>query len=213
MDIENRQRKDISPYERGLSYARWLRSGYFKSQDDVARGLKVSSSQVSRLLKLARLPAVVVAAFKSPLEICESWGLDLAEMLDDPCRRESTLQRARAIGALASRPPAREVYRQLITAATRGTKLKSRAHDEVVKDARGTPLFRVRRQAKAVALLLPVETTCQATLTKIQSAVAAILQEIAPAASKPRGPDSLATPREALPSLRPLAFDAEARMR
>src|SRR5262245_61544618 len=28
MDIENRQRTDISAYERGLSYARWLRTGH-----------------------------------------------------------------------------------------------------------------------------------------------------------------------------------------
>src|SRR4030088_270940 len=63
MDIENRQRKDVSPLERGLSYARWLRSGYFKSQDDIAQNLKISSSQVSRMLKLARLPSAIVGAF------------------------------------------------------------------------------------------------------------------------------------------------------
>src|SRR5262245_26075307 len=40
MDIENRQRADISAYERGLSYARWLRSGQFQSQDDLARQLR-----------------------------------------------------------------------------------------------------------------------------------------------------------------------------
>src|SRR5579862_9529454 len=32
MDIENRQRTDISPYERGLSYARWLSQRHFPSQ-------------------------------------------------------------------------------------------------------------------------------------------------------------------------------------
>src|SRR5207253_10688731 len=57
MEIENRQRVDISPYERGLSYARWLNQGHFSSQEDLARELNVSTSQVSRLLKLARLPA------------------------------------------------------------------------------------------------------------------------------------------------------------
>src|SRR5689334_1689624 len=29
MDLENRLRKDISAYERGASYARWLRDGHF----------------------------------------------------------------------------------------------------------------------------------------------------------------------------------------
>jgi len=53
MDIENRLRKDISPYERALSYARWLRTNHFGSQDEIVHALKVSASQVSRLLKLA----------------------------------------------------------------------------------------------------------------------------------------------------------------
>src|SRR5262245_57838727 len=50
MDVENRLRQDISPYERGRSYARYLQSGFFKSQDEIARSLKISASQVSRLL-------------------------------------------------------------------------------------------------------------------------------------------------------------------
>lgn len=52
IDIENPQRVDVSPYERGLSFAQWLRAGYFNSQDDIARALQISASQVSRLLRL-----------------------------------------------------------------------------------------------------------------------------------------------------------------
>jgi ParB family chromosome partitioning protein len=96
MDIENRHRKDISPYERGLSYARWLQKGHLQSQEEIGRALKVSSSQVSRLLKLARLPSAIVAAFGSPIEICEGWGLELIEALEDPSRRQATMQAARA---------------------------------------------------------------------------------------------------------------------
>jgi ParB/RepB/Spo0J family partition protein len=59
MDIENRHRADISPYERGLSYARWLRAGFFACQEDIARALKVSCSHVSRLLKIARLSSPI----------------------------------------------------------------------------------------------------------------------------------------------------------
>ena len=55
MDIENRQRQDISPYERGTSYARWLRTGHFKSQEEICRTLQISPAQVSRLLRIARL--------------------------------------------------------------------------------------------------------------------------------------------------------------
>ncbi len=103
MDIENRQRVDVSPYERALSYARWLRSGVFSSQEDLARALKVSPSHVSHLLKLARLPSIVASAFATATDICEGWGLDLADLLDDPERRAFALRAARSLAALS--PP------------------------------------------------------------------------------------------------------------
>jgi ParB family chromosome partitioning protein len=176
MDIENRQRMDISPYERGMSYADWLRSGHFQSQDDIARALKVSSSQVSRLLKLARLPSVVVDAFASPAEICEGWGLDLMNQLEQPEHRPAVIRRARAIGALMPRPPGREVYRQLLMMSAVRAKLKPRACAEVVKDAYGTPLFRVQQRAKAVSIVVPMTRMSTRALEQIRQSVAEILR-------------------------------------
>lgn len=176
MDIENRQRTDISPYERGQSYARWLRSAHFQSQDDIARALKVSSSQVSRLLKLARLPTVIVDAFASPAEICEGWGLDLIDALEDPERRPAIIRRARAIGTLVPRPSSREVYRQLLIVPAVRAKLKPRVCAEVVKDAQGTPLFRVRQQTSSVAIVVPMARMSTRALEQIRLSVAEILQ-------------------------------------
>jgi ParB family chromosome partitioning protein len=176
MDVENRQRADISPYERGMSYARWLRSGYFNSQDELASALKISSSQVSRLLKLARLPAVIVSAFASPVQICEGWGLDLIDALDDPERRQRTVNKARALGNIFPRLSAREVYQQLRAASAVGRKPKRGAHDEVVKDLMGAPLFRIRQHANSIAVLLPVEKTSAQTLENIRSALRNIMQ-------------------------------------
>jgi ParB family transcriptional regulator, chromosome partitioning protein len=156
MDMENRQRMDISAYERGLSYARWLRAGYFESQDEMARALNVSPSRVSRLLKLTRLPTVVLDAFGSSVHICEGWGYSLAEALEDPLKRRNILAKARVIAA-SPRQPAREVYRLLIASSTPGRKAKSMAHDEVVKGEDGKPLFRIKQQRGALILVLPVE--------------------------------------------------------
>ena len=156
MDIENRQRMDISPYERGVGYARWLRSGLFQSQDDIARALKISASQVSRLLKLARLPSVVVGAFQNPAEICEGWGLSLAEALEDPQKRQITLQRARALSAAPQRKSASDVYNELLCASARERRTKASARDEVVRNSDGAPLFRIQRRRGAIAVLLPV---------------------------------------------------------
>jgi ParB family chromosome partitioning protein len=191
MDTENRLRVDISPYERGMSYARWLRSGHFQSQDDIARALKISPAQVSRLLKLARLPTVVVDAFPSPVEICEAWGLDLIEVLDDPGRRQATITQARAIRTQSPRPPGKEVYRQLLSSAASGRRPKARSHDEVVKDERGQPQFRIRQLRNCIALLLPVERVSAKTLASIRQTLPGMLSPLpttAPALAVPERP-------------------------
>lgn len=180
MDIENRQRVQISPYERGVSYARMLRKGLFASQEDLSCALQVSASQVSRLLKVAKLPAVVVAAFPSPVEICESWGLDILEVLEDPSRRPAALRRARAIAHQAHGLRPVEVYQQLISRSGARRPINMRPRDRVVKCADGRPLFRIRYQSNSIALLLPTERTTARTLTGIRKVLTDILQSTAP---------------------------------
>ena len=170
MDIENRQRRDVSPYERGLSFARCLRNGCFKSQEELARALKISQSQVSRLLALAQLPSVVVNAFPSSREIREGWAPDILSSLQ-PDQRHITIQRARSIAKVSPRPPAVDVYRQLIGAAMPGRRPRRRRGDEVVTDADGSPLFRVRTLGSAIALLVPIKEASDETLGALRAAV------------------------------------------
>lgn len=192
MDIENRHRKDISPYERGMSYAHWLRVAHFSSQEDISRALKVSASQVSRLLKLARLPSVVVEAFGSATEICEKWGLDLVEALEAVPSRSAIVARARALRAIDPRMPSAEVYRQLLAASAGGRIPKRQSHDQVVKGTNGESLFRIRHRRSAVAFLLPSERVSAAVMAKIQSAITEILQP--PRAVEPAGATPIARP-------------------
>jgi ParB family transcriptional regulator, chromosome partitioning protein len=176
MDMENRHRLDVSPYERGISYARWLRAGFFESQEDLARALNISASQVSRLLKLASLPSVIVNAFSSALEICEGWGVELADALQDPDKRHRTISEARFICASTPRPAGREVYRQLISSAVQGRRPRAMSHDRVVKAQDGTPLFRIRHQRTSIAVILPVEKISAKCLQAIEASISRILQ-------------------------------------
>jgi ParB family chromosome partitioning protein len=176
MDIENRHRTDISPYERATSYARWLRTGLFGSQEDVARALRISPSRVSRLLRLAKLPSVILNAFASPLEIRESWGLDLMDALDDPKTRQRTIRKAREIGALTPRPEASRVCRELLGAAARGRQPKPAACVEIVRDEDGAPLFRIRQLSTSVSLVVPSLKLSAAAMIEIRTALAGILQ-------------------------------------
>jgi ParB/RepB/Spo0J family partition protein len=175
MDTENRQRTDISPYERGMSYARWLRSGNFQSQDDIVQTMNVSAAQVSRLIKLTRLPAVILDAFPSADEIHESWGLELLNALENPDRREATLKRARAICLHNPRPSAAEVYRQLLTPTDGRLRSKAGRRDEVVKDQRGRPLFRIRQLRNTIAVVLPLERVPASMLATIRETLSSML--------------------------------------
>lgn len=177
MDIENRHRVDISPYERGLSYRRLLLSGCFGSQGEIARELNVSASRISRLLKLAQLPAVIVNAFGTAANIREEWGLELAKALDDPGRRLLTIRTARALTTRSGLPP-QEVFRQLLAASARDRrKLKARSHDEVVSGDKGLVLFRIRQQRKSLAVLLPIQNLSEDSIREIRHLLVNVLQK------------------------------------
>jgi len=180
MDIENRHRLDISPYERGRSYVKWIQHKIFQSQEEIARDLKISASQVSRLIKLAQLPSVVVGAFKRPADICETWAHDLTSVLEDPRSRERTCAKARVLTALAERPEPREIMRQLLDASVLGRKAKAPRHDEVVAGRNGQPLFRIRRLANTTAFVLPSGRLSADRLALIRAAVAHAMEQPLP---------------------------------
>jgi ParB family transcriptional regulator, chromosome partitioning protein len=176
MDAENRIRKDISPYERGLSYASLLRARYFSSQEDIARALKVSASQVSRLLKLAELPSIVVAAFESPLDIREGWGLDLHKAWHDTNFRSILSQRARSLAVRAPRLKAHEVYERLLAPVGETARQRRKSIDDVVKGSTGKPLFRIRHQRNTLALIVPNSVVRATSLDMIRGALVDILE-------------------------------------
>jgi len=177
MDQENRHRKDISPYERGLGYARLLRSGHFSSQDDIVRALKISASQVSRLLKLAQLPSVLLNAFASPLEIREGWGLDLLKAWHDPKKKPLLAQRARALAEQTPRPGPNAVYSYLTATSGEARRARRSSRGIVVMGGHGAPLFRIKYQLNAVSLILPSAAVSESCIERIRLAVSEILQQ------------------------------------
>jgi ParB family chromosome partitioning protein len=179
MHIENIHRKEVSPYEQGLYYTRLLRTRHFASQDEIARTLRVSASQVSRLVKIAKLPAVLVGVFGNPASICEEWGLKLLEAWEDPQLRTALAEKARSIAADGKQSTPRDIYSQLLASLTKGRRLKPKARDEVVMNDGGVTLFRIRIQGKWVSLLLPIENVSADTLSEVRASVRQILQRAA----------------------------------
>lgn len=177
MDIENRQRRDISPYERGRSCARWLSSGYFGSQEDLARALHLSNSQVSRLLRLAQLPAQIVSAFASPGDLREKWGLELVEIWENVEKRPMLIRAANEIAAMASRPTPAEIYQRFLQSATRDKRRGRISQEQTVSGVGGAALFRVRRQSRAFTLLFPADKVSEESLRRIQDTVLRIVRD------------------------------------
>ena len=173
MDLENRLRQDLSPYERAIGYERWLREGHFASQDEIANALQISSAQLSRLLKLARLPRQVVDAFPSVRDLCAGWGVELSALLKEDLASRGVLQAAEGIAALPERPPAEEVFRLLCAAAKSSKAGKDDAR--VVTDRHGNELFRVRHQRGAVVINVLMELLSKSSLEQIERVLASML--------------------------------------
>jgi ParB/RepB/Spo0J family partition protein len=184
MDIENRPREDISPYDRGLNYSRWLRAGYFRNQVELAKELCVSEARVSRLLKYAELPAVVVAAFHSVRDIREEWAVRLANTCRDPKFRGDVMRRARERAAMTRRGSAQCMYDALL----RGTgidRVKEQTHDEVIRSANGKPLFRIAFRPKTLHVILPRADLAAEALDEITRSIAGVLEQSGASARVP----------------------------
>lgn len=102
-DIENRDREDISDYERAVDYATAVKLYYGGKQKAMAERLEVSEVWLSRYLELARLPHEIVAAFPSVRDLKELHARSLKPLLKDAKSREVLMRRA---GEIARRQDA-----------------------------------------------------------------------------------------------------------
>jgi ParB family chromosome partitioning protein len=108
MTRENLFRKDPSPWDWGQHYAAGLRDVY-ATQDELCAANGKSKGHVSMALQIAELPAEVVEAFASPLQIQLAWGPAMQEALRT--NREGVLKRAAALKG--STKSATQVFREL----------------------------------------------------------------------------------------------------
>lgn len=93
-DIENRDRRDITDYERALDYAEACGRYYDGHQGRMAERLEVSNAWLSRYLDLARLPDEVVRAYGDLAELREFHARKLKPLLARPGTAEAVLRMA-----------------------------------------------------------------------------------------------------------------------
>lgn len=95
-DVENRDREDISDYERATDYKQAL-GRYYRTQKDMAERLEVSEAWLSRYLSVAEFPDAVVAAYADIRDIRVQHGRDLKVFLKSKAGRQSLIKEAQAV--------------------------------------------------------------------------------------------------------------------
>lgn len=96
-DIENRDRDDISDYERALDYKNALKAYYGGEQKKMAQKLECDPAWLSRLLKLADLPIQIVKAYQFETDILVNHYKKIAKFLTDPAAKKRMITKAERI--------------------------------------------------------------------------------------------------------------------
>jgi ParB family chromosome partitioning protein len=112
MEHENRQRKNLRPFEQGVMYAKALDAGLFPTVRKMAFELGVSPGSLSMSLALARLPPEILNAFSSPLDLQFRWAKDLQDLAEK--NMGQVLKRVEQLKVNSRRLRAVDVYRFLI---------------------------------------------------------------------------------------------------
>jgi ParB family chromosome partitioning protein len=125
MERENRQRKNLRPYEQGVLYLKALEEKLYPSARKMAADLQIDATGVTRLLAIARLPEAVLGAFASPLDIQFDWGA----FLNDALQRnpDAVLARAAELKSDSARKSPKHVLEQLVAAAAGGEGASAKA--------------------------------------------------------------------------------------
>jgi len=163
-DIENRDREDISDYERALDYKKALKL-YYTNQKQMAERLEVTVDWLSRFLALADLPEEIVEAYRDVTEICVAHGRALAAGLKDPKTRRRLLAKAKDLHGQDL--DGKAVIGQLKKAASPATKKLPLASYETTK---GKPMLTIDRKGRD-GLSIIVEPGSGASKAELKSAL------------------------------------------
>jgi ParB family chromosome partitioning protein len=175
MDRENRNRKNLSPWEQGVMYQRALERGLFPSNRRLAERVGVDLSLLGKALMLARLPKQVIEAFASPLDLQFRWAKALSDAAaSDP---EGLLKRAEEAKALGDSRPSSAVIELLL--AQRPPQAQNRQHREIVLQRKGKSAARIMMDPKGQATVsFMANVIDERRLPELKNAIEAFLSKL-----------------------------------
>lgn len=188
-DLENRNRRDLSDYERARDYARAVERYYGGNQQQMAERLEVSKSWLSRYLELARLPAEIVAAFTTPHVIGISHAAILAPLLRIDDQRGRIIAEASCLAeertelvARGEAPPSPAGVLQRLTAAARAKTVRRRpvgVKEHVVRSPDGAIVARGKSAGRGGGVMITFPAPAKHARPMLASAVEEILDHMA----------------------------------
>ncbi len=113
---ENKIREDLTPYEYGRMFRKWIDSGLFKTQGEIAAATRMSQPTVSVYLSVYDLPREIHQAFGDPRVISMRWIQELAKALK--ADEAAVLGIAREIAGSKSKPEPEIIFQSLTEAAS-----------------------------------------------------------------------------------------------
>lgn len=173
MDRENRNREDPRPFEQGDMYRRALDRGLYPSLRALCDAIKVDPGNASKAVKIARLPAEVLDAFPSRLDIQYRWAQPLDESVTNAA--ETVLKRAQEI--IEERKggkslPAAVVFDRLTAAAPAA---KPKAKERTLMGKNGSA--RVVESNGRYQAEFPKGTLRPGQVEKLESFISSLLEE------------------------------------
>ena len=173
-DVENRDKEDISDYERAVDYLKAL-DRFYKTQKSMAQRLEVSETWLSQYLDIARLPGDIVSAYFDVTHIRIQHGKELKGLWKDSKARSRIAKEAARLAEIqAEAKEGRAAYLdgqaviKALKAAAKGT-VKSEAKKGVLAEypsSDGKPMMEVKRQGRSglVMRILPNNGASKAEL-------------------------------------------------
>lgn len=181
-DVENRARQDLTDLERARDYLKALDLFYGGRQNEMAERLNVQPSWLSRLLDLARLPQVVLAALGDPRQVRVEHAKQLAPLLRGGNGMQRVLAAAETLAAtqleavatgVAPVRPA-DAVRQLQKAAVAAVPKGRAGGGAVMLSAARKPMLKVGKR-RGGGVLLEFLGNSGASRTELRAAFEAIL--------------------------------------
>lgn len=135
---ENEERYDLSAFEKGGMFARWLAAGLYASQRELAADVGLGEAAVAKYLAVAELPKPVLAAFGDERAIPMSWGPALSQALKT--HESAVLKAAERLAQRRPAPTPDLVFKVLVAAATGKKPSRGTLREESVRIGGRIPL-------------------------------------------------------------------------